>query len=113
MTQLAPPDTERLMFREWREEDFEPFHAICSDSRVMQHIGDGQVWQRGRTTQFIHSANEMLRHQVYCQWTLVHKADNKLIGYCGFVTTDTNPEIGWRLASDYWGQGLATEPASS
>lgn len=29
------------------------------------------------------------------------------------MKTDTNPEIGWRLAPEYWGQGLATEAARS
>ena len=62
MTQLASPETDRLTFREWREEDFKPFHAICSDSRVMRYVGDGQVWQRGRTAQFIQSATETLRY---------------------------------------------------
>jgi len=111
MTQLAPPETDRLIFCEWREEDFEPFHAICSDSRVMQHVGDGQIWRRKRTGQFIQSANEMLRNHGYCQWALIHKADNRLIGYCGFVKTETVPEIGWRLAPEYWEQGMATEAA--
>lgn len=113
MTQTTPPETDRLTFREWREEDFEPFHAICSDSRVMRHVGNGQVWQRERTGQFIQSATETLRNHGYCQWALIHKADNRLIGYCGFVKTETNPEIGWRLAPGYWGQGLATEAAQA
>jgi [ribosomal protein S5]-alanine N-acetyltransferase len=49
----------------------------------------------------------------YCQWALIHKADDRLIGSCGFVTTETALEIGWRLAPDYWGQGLATEAAKA
>jgi ribosomal-protein-alanine N-acetyltransferase len=77
----------------------------------MQHIGDGQVWRRERTRQFIQSAIETLRDHGYCQWALIHKADDKLIGYCGFKKTKSEPEIGWRLAPDYWGQGLATEAA--
>jgi len=111
MTRLNPPDTDRLTFREWLDDDIEPFHAICSDPRVMQYVGNGQVWQRERTGQFIQSAIAALRDHGYCQWALIHKADDKLIGYCGFVKTETNPEIGWRLEPEYWGQGLATEAA--
>lgn len=53
----------------------------------------------------------MLREYGYCQWALICKADDKLIGYCGFVKSDNDSEIGWRLAPEYWGKGLATEAA--
>ena len=107
----VPPDTDRLTFRGWNDLDLDQFHAICSDPQVMQFVGDGQAWARDRTGQFIQSATEMLRENGYCQWALIHKADGKLIGYCGFVNTDDDREIGWRLAPEYWGNGLATEAA--
>ena len=106
----VPPDTDRLTFREWNDGDLDRLDSICSDPQVMQFVGDGQAWTRDRTGQFIQSA-EMLRENGYCQWALIHKADGKLIGYCGFVNTDDDREIGWRLATGYWGQGLATEAA--
>jgi len=114
LTNLSiPPEADRLAFREWNEVDLDRFHAICSDQRVMQHVGDGRVWSRGRTGQFIHAAAESSRQHGYCQWPLIHKADRRLIGYCGFVNTDDAPEIGWRLVPEYWGQGLATEAAKA
>lgn len=111
MTPPAPPDTDRLSFREWNEDDLDRFHAICSDSRVMEYVGDGLVWSRDRTGQFIQSAIDTLEAHGFCQWAVIHKADQQLIGYCGFVKTPTDPEIGWRLAPEYWGNGLATEAA--
>jgi RimJ/RimL family protein N-acetyltransferase len=106
-----PPNTHRLAFRGWQAEDLEAFFAICSNPRVMQYVGDGQAWSKTRTLAFIERAEEMFRACGFCQWAVLHQADNKLIGYCGFVTTDEAPEIGWRLAPEYWGQGLATEAA--
>jgi len=79
----------------------------------MQHVGDGRVWSREQTGEFIQNAVETLRDHGYCQWPMIHKADCKLIGYCGFVNTGDAPEIGWRLAPGYWGQGLATEAAQA
>jgi len=67
--------------------------------------------RRGRGIELVNSATEMLRENGYCQWALICKADGKLIGFCGFVNSDDAPEIGWRLAPEYWGQGLATEAA--
>ena len=111
MTPATPPGTDRLMFREWKSKDVDPFHAICSDSRVMKYVGNGEVWQRERTGQFIQLAMESLQSIGYCQWALIHRAENKLIGYCGFRKTNGYPEIGWRLAPAFWKQGLATEAA--
>lgn len=107
----VPPHTDRLAFREWNEGDLDRFHEICSDPQVMQFVGNGQAWTRDRTGQFIQSASDMLREHGYCQWALTHKTDGKLIGYCGFVNLDDAPEIGWRLALENWGKGLATEAA--
>ncbi len=107
----VPPDTDRLAFRDWNAEDLDRFHAICSDPQVRQFVGDGQAWSKARTEQFIQSAIGMLHEHGFCQWPLIYKASQELIGSCGFVNTNTDPEIGWRLAPKYWGQGLATEGA--
>jgi ribosomal-protein-alanine N-acetyltransferase len=78
----------------------------------MQFVGDGLAWAKERTGElFIQSASDMLQEHGFCQWPLIDKSDCKLIGYCGFVNSDDTPEIGWRLAPEYWGQGLATEAA--
>ena len=107
----VPPGTDRLAFREWNDDDLIRFHAICSEPKVMQFVGDGQAWTKDRTGQFLQSASDMLQEHGYCQWALIHKADGLLIGYCGFVKSDNTPGIGWRLAPEHWGQGLATEAA--
>ena len=109
----TPPNTDRLAFRNWRDDDVDRFHEICSDPRVMQHVGDGRAWSRDRAAEFIEAAQRTLREHGYCQWPVVQEADGTLIGYCGFANSDGTPEIGWRLAPEYWGQGLATEAAKA
>jgi RimJ/RimL family protein N-acetyltransferase len=49
----------------------------------------------------------------YCRWKLVSKRDGALIGFCGAepLTQLPDVEIGWWLARERWGQGLATEAA--
>ena len=75
----VPPDTDRLAFREWNDDDLDRFHAICSDPKVMKFVGDGQAWTKDRTGQFIQSASDMLQEHGYCQWPMIHKADGTLI----------------------------------
>jgi len=103
--------TERLIFRDWTLADVDAFHLICADERVMRFVGAGQPWSRDATERFISDAIKMLAAHDYCQWALVHKVDARLIGYCGFVPAAEGIEIGWRLATQYWGQGLASEAA--
>lgn len=52
----------------------------------------------------------------YCFWALEHKADRRFLGFCGLLPPRpplVEIEIGWRLASDVWGQGYAREAAEA
>ncbi len=106
-----PLETERLMFRDWTATDLEPFHSLCADPSVMEFVGDGAPWSRERTEQFIGCAREMSRTLGFCRWPVIYKPSSAVIGFCGFVPASEGAEIGWRLAKDSWGQGLATEAA--
>lgn len=108
---LTRLETERLIFRDWQEEDTEPFHAICSDPGVMQFVGNGEPYSRERTKLWIRDSQELSQQRGYCRWALVLKETSALIGFCGFIPADGGAEIGWRLAKECWGQGLATEAA--
>ena len=106
-----PLETERLIFRDWNAADLEPFHSLCADPSVMQFVGTGEPWSLERTEQFIARARETSQTLGFCQWPMIHKPCSAAIGFCGFVPTSDGAEIGWRLAKEYWGRGLATEAA--
>lgn len=106
-------ETERLIFRDWTGADFNAFHKICSDPTVMQFVGDGNPWSEEKTKLWIESSIETAQTHGYCRWALVLKETAELLGFCGFVPTSDGPEIGWRLAKQFWGQGLATEAATA
>lgn len=48
---------------------------------------------------------------------MVLKENNQLLGYCGIAIDQIDgkdeKELGYRIDSRYWGQGLATEAASA
>ena len=103
--------TERLLLREWRDEDLGPFAALNADPAVMEHFpapltradSDALVG-RIRTHFAVHG---------YGLWAV--EADGELAGFTGLawseVTGTRALEVGWRLATPYWGRGYATEGA--
>ena len=106
-------ETERLVLRMFREEDLEPYLAICSDPEVMEFIGQGKTLNRLDTWRQI---AVMLGHwqlRGYGSWAVEEKASGELVGRVGFINPADWPglEIGWALSRASWGLGYATEAA--
>ena len=107
-------ETERLILRDWREDDLDALHAINSDPLVMATIGplqDRETTRAGLGRLMARTVNDG-----HTFWALERKSDGRMIGFCG-VARGTVPEIadeievGWRLAADCWGQAYAREAA--
>ena len=109
-------ETERLILRTWCDDDLVPFHAMCSDERIMATLGP--LMDRTETAALI----EKLRwHQVtngHCFWALESCSGGRFLGFCGLIRANVGPtagklEVGWRIVHNAWGQGYAREAASS
>ena len=109
-------ETERLILRDWRDEDLDALHRINSDPLVMATIGPLQDRKAARV-----SLGRLMARTVrdgHTLWALERKSDARIIGFCGIVTgtvpqIENELEIGWRLASDCWGQSYAREAAEA
>jgi len=106
--------TERLVLRSWREDDIEPFAAICADPVVMATLGPVMDLDATRALVARECAFEAELGLTF--WVVERREDGRLIGKCGIIRgrdgpIEGKPEIGWRLASDCWGQGYITEAA--
>ena len=107
-------ETERLYLREWVPDDWVRFKPLAVDHRVLQYIGNGDPWTDDRIERRVGEYIHLSQTRGWIFWPVIHRADSKLIGFCGF--SDGFPpdvEIGWRLLPEYWGQGLATEAAKA
>ena len=107
-------ETARLVLRDWRTDDLAPFHAICSDPQVMATLGP--LMSLAETAALIDRVKVQQSEHGHTFWALERKDDARLIGWCGVIRATTGPiegkaEIGWRLASDCWGSGYASEAA--
>lgn len=107
-------ETERLILREWSENDVDDLHAICSDTAVMATIGP--PLSRVQTSAMIEAFEERAAADGHTFWAIERMSDARVIGFTGLNRADIAPidgklEIAWRLAHDCWGQGYATEAA--
>lgn len=107
-------ETERLVMRRWRADDVAPFQQICSDPLVMATLGP--PLDISETAALVERMHDEVAAHGCCFWALERREDARLIGWCGTIRGTAGPiagkaELGWRLASDCWGHGYATEAA--
>lgn len=110
-------ETERLIVREWRDADLDPFAAMCADPKVMATLGP--LLSREQAAALIERNRGHQAEHGYCFWAVERREDGAFLGWCGVKpgAADTpiegELEIGWRLASDQWGRGYAREAAQA
>ena len=109
---MATLETERLILRMWREDDFEDYARICADPEVMRYIGGNPF---SRLEAWRHMAYLVGHWQLlgYGHWAAEEKASKRLIGRMGFLNPQGWPgfEVGWILSREHWGKGFASEGA--
>lgn len=110
-------ETERLLLRNWRAADAGPFHAMCSDPRVMAFLGPAK--SSGEVEAAIARQQGFQRDHGHCFWAIERKEDGAFLGFCGLkpgpaaTPLEGRVEIGWRLAVHAWGRGYAREGAEA
>jgi RimJ/RimL family protein N-acetyltransferase len=107
--------TDRLILRNWRPADRVPFAELNGDSRVMQSMPG--VLSRKESDELAARISEHLARSGFGLYAAELRSSGAFIGFIGLsvprFTAHFTPcvEIGWRLAHEYWRQGLATEGA--
>jgi len=109
-------ETPRLSLRYFTIRDQDFLMPILGDPKVMEFSIIG-VHNPKQIRQFIEQRLLSYLERGFGLYAIIHKQQQKLIGYCGFFVQQINEnkevEIGYRLAQQYWGQGLATEAAEA
>jgi ribosomal-protein-alanine N-acetyltransferase len=109
-------ETDRLILREYTEEDAPAFFRLNSDPAVMRYVPD-------KPMESIDQAREILishpitdyRERGYGRFACVLKETGKHIGFSGikFLSEIGEHDLGFRFLPDFWGKGLATEAANA
>jgi RimJ/RimL family protein N-acetyltransferase len=106
-------ETERLVLRMLREDDFEAYARIFTDPEVTRYLGDGSPLDRFGAWRSLAFNVGHWALRGYGMWAVEEKASGRLVGRVGAFYPEGWPdfEVGWALARDCWGKGYATESA--
>ena len=109
--------TERLILRTFKTEDASAYFHINQDPKVLEFLlGPLTISQ---VNDFIAAKQTHQEKFGYSLWATCLKQTGELIGFIGLNYTDWESsftpavEVGWRLGSQYWGKGYATEGAKA
>ena len=116
MAELIELRTPRLVLRQWRESDREPFAALNADPSVMEFFPALQ--SREASDASIDAWQSQFTLRGWSNWAVDMAESGRFIGFVGLsvprriLPCSPCVEIGWRLARSDWGLGLASEAAS-
>jgi len=107
--------TKRLILRQWKDEDRVEFAALCADPDVMEFFPNTLTPQQ--SDQLIDRFSADISASGWGYWAAERKDTRQFIGFIGINSVPSGlpfapcVDIGWRLASQHWGYGFATEGA--
>lgn len=115
MPSRIEPLTERLLLRQWRAGDYEPFARLNGDPVAMEYFP--WLLDCDKSDALAEKLRGRIEEQGWGFWAVEVRGVAPFIGFVGLnrpnppVPISPCVEIGWRLLPEYWGQGFATEAA--
>ncbi|WP_282175649.1 GNAT family N-acetyltransferase [Vibrio nereis] len=111
-------ETKRLIIREWKPEDYAPYGELTADPHVMRFFPE--TLSKQQSDDQLDLMRRLIAERGWGFWAVETKDTAQFIGFVGLHYQDENSgipnapfvEIGWRLASEFWGLGYAPEAAN-
>jgi RimJ/RimL family protein N-acetyltransferase len=110
----SEPKPERLLLRQWRDNDLEPYAAMNADPEVMRHFP--ALLTRAESAASMKRLRRAIDERGWGLWVV--EVDGKFAGFTGLnPTTFVAPftpcvEVAWRLYREFWGRSLAYRAAT-
>ena len=105
-------NTQRLLLRQITQEDDNNLLAVLSDEATCEYLTHNAVDDIANIKRMITGMQRFFDEKQRIRWGIAQKADNTIIGHCGFFDIDKFnccAEISYCLKSGTWGQGIMTE----
>lgn len=112
---LIELETQRVLLRQWKEQDFSAFATLNSDPTVMEFFPN--LLSREQSDVMAQKCQSLIANRGWGLWACELKTSGEFIGFVGLHQPESNlpcspcTEIGWRLHKHCWGKGYATEAA--
>ena len=109
--------TDRLLLRQWKEQDLVPFAKLNSNSLVMKYFP--ALLSKEESDSFARNIMKELQEQPYGLFAIERLDTGEFIGFVGLHEQTFEAaftpciEIGWRIDSPHWRKGLAFEAATA
>jgi RimJ/RimL family protein N-acetyltransferase len=109
-------ETDRLIMRQWRDEDYAPFAAMVVDPDVMWYFPC--TLSREESDERVNFYRALIDKDCWGLWALELKESGEFIDFTGLHEVEPElplapvVEIGWRLAKSAWEKGYASEAAA-
>ena len=112
MTTVPVLETERLVLRELREDDFPTYERIAADINVMKYMG-GKTMDRVEAWRHMAFMVGHWKLRGYGYFALEEKTSGEFVGRAGFTNPAGWPgfELGWTVAPEHQRKGFASEAA--
>ncbi len=107
-------ETQRLVLRPTRKEDFEEFAAFLADAETMRYLG-GAAQPRSLAWRSFLTMAGAWAVQGFAMFSVIEKASGRWVGRVGPWQPEGWPgtEVGWGIVRDRWRLGYATEAATA
>ncbi len=108
-------ESDRLGFRNWRQEDLDELLALNSDEKVMEHFPN--TLSKKEVVDFLKKLKNHFSDNGFTYYATEILETKEWIGMIGLAHQDYKTQftpaidIGWRLKQKAWGKGYATEGA--
>jgi RimJ/RimL family protein N-acetyltransferase len=108
-------ETERLILREWTEDDKKPFARMNADPMVMEYLP--RMLDEKASDKLVGRFQAHFKKHGFGLFAAERKEDKAFTGFVGLDTVAFEApftpavEIAWRLDYEFWGKGYATEAA--
>jgi len=109
--------TNRLILRQWNDEDLIPFAQLNADPVVMEYFP--ATLSTVESDDLANTIRSLIEQRGWGLWAVEAPGRAAFIGFVGLhIPADDLPcspcvEIDWRLATAHWGKGYASEAADA